>query len=341
LFKNKLDFTAEYFVKSVDGLLFQYSFPAAGVGFATYPVVNGADIENKGFELNATYHGTASRDLKFDIGLNFSHYNNEIVQVPNPGYFDVAASRQGQLVRNMPGGPVGAFFGYEVIGIFNDSNQVKGAPVQPDAAAGRFMFKDVDGNDTINAADRKIIGNPNPDFTYGLNLGVTYKNWTFSAFFYGSQGNDDYNEVRYWTDFYGSFPVTKSKDALYNSWTPDNPNAKLPVLELSGNQSTINAANSYFVEDGSFFKCRYVKVAYNFSNSAFLKRVGVNNLSAYVQALNLFTLTNYGGMDPELQSAGSSNGANPGYAATSSFGIDYGNYPNNQKTYLIGVSLNF
>jgi len=341
LFKNRLDFSAEWFKKSVDGLLFQYSFPAAGVGFATYPVVNGADIENKGFEMNATYHGTASREVKFDVGLNFTHYKNTVVNVPNPGYFDIAASRQGTLVRNMPGAPVGAFFGYQVIGIFQDADQVAKSPTQPDAAPGRFIFKDVDGNDTINANDRTVIGNPNPDFTYGLNLGVTYKNWNLSAFFYGSQGNDDYNEVRYWTDFYGSFPVTKSKDALYNSWTPDNPNAKLPIIENSGNQSTINSANSYFIENGSFFKCRYVKLAYNFTNLSFMKRVGVNNLTAYVQALNLFTITNYGGLDPELQSPGTANGANPGYAANASFGIDYGNYPNNQQTYLIGLSLNF
>ncbi len=340
LFKNKLDFTAEYFDKTVDGLLFQYSFPAAGIGFATYPVVNGADIENKGFEINATYHGTATKDLKFDIGVNFTHYDNKVLAVPNPGYFDVGASRQGQLVRNMPGEPLGSFYGYKVIGIFQDSNQVKGSAFQPDAAPGRFEFADIDGNDTINANDRTAIGNPNPDFTYGLNLGVTYKNWTLSAFFYGSQGNDDYNEVRYWTDFYGTFPVTKSKDALYNSWTPSNPNAKVPILETNENQSTANASSSYFIENGSFFKCRYVKLAYDFKPNL-LKHIGVNSMTMYIQALNLFTITNYSGLDPELQSAGSSNGANPGFAANASFGIDYGNYPNNQKSYLVGVSLNF
>ena len=161
-----------------------------------------------------------------------------------------------------------------------------------------------------------------------------------SAFFYGAQGNDIYNEVLYWTDFYGSFPVTKSKRLLYDSWSPDNPNAKLSLIEASGNQSTINSANSYFVEDGSFFKCRYLKLAYDF-NFGKLKNIGINNLSLYVQALNLFTLSSYSGLDPEVQFAGSDNGANPGYAPNASFGIDYGNYPNNQRSYLVGLTVNF
>ena len=90
----------------------------------------------------------------------------------------------------------------------------------------------------------------------------------------------------------------------------------------------------------SFLKCRYLKLAYNF-NASLLKHVGVDRLTMYIQAANLFTITKYSGLDPELLSAGSSNGANPGYASSASFGIDYGNYPNNQKTYLVGVSMGF
>ena len=170
--------------------------------------------------------------------------------IPNPGYFDAGGSRQGEIVRNLPGNPIGSFYGYQVVGIFQDSNQIKGAPVQPDAAQGRFMYKDQDGNDTINSKDRTVIGNPNPDFTYGINLSISYKNWDLSTFFYGSQGNDVYNYTKYWTDFYGSFSGTKSKDLLYNSWTPTNTNAKTPILEANGSTSTNNSASSYFIENG-------------------------------------------------------------------------------------------
>jgi TonB-linked SusC/RagA family outer membrane protein len=345
LFKNKLEFSAEYFIKSVDGLLFQYTFPAAGVGYATYPVVNGANTENRGVELTATYHGTVNKDLHFNVGLNFSSYKNKVVSIPNPGYFDAGGSRQGQIVRNMAGQPIGAFYGYKVLGLFKDSADVASSPTQTDAAPGRFKFADVSGPDgkkdgVIDANDRTIIGNPNPKFTYGLNLSVSYKNWDFSTFLYGSEGNDVYNETRYWTDFYGSFSGTKSKDLLYNSWTPTNLNAKTPILETNGSVSTNNSASSYFVEKGSFLKCRYLKVAYNF-NPSLLKSVGIDRLTLYVQGVNLFMITKYSGIDPELLSAGSSNGANPGYAANSSFGIDYGNYPNNQKSYLVGVNLAF
>jgi TonB-dependent starch-binding outer membrane protein SusC len=342
---GKLSVTAEYFIKSVDGLLAQYNFPAAGVGFATYPVVNGANTQNKGVELTASYHNNINKDWKFDVGVNFTSYQNKVLSIPNPGYFDAAASRQGNLVRNLPGEPIGSFYGYKVLGLFKDAADVSSSPTQTDAAPGRFKFADINGPDgkpdgVIDANDRTVIGNPNPKFTYGINMGVSYKSWSLSTFFYGSEGNDDYNYTRYWTDFYGSFSGTKSKDLLYNSWTPQNLGAKTPILEVNGSASTNNSASSYFVENGSFLKCRYLKLAYDFS-PGLLKNAGINRLTFYIQAVNLFTITKYTGLDPELLSAGTANGANPGYASSSSFGIDYGNYPNNQKSYIAGVSLSF
>jgi TonB-linked SusC/RagA family outer membrane protein len=344
LFGNKVDFTAEYFEKSISGLLAPYIYPATAAQ-GTFPFLNAANTQNKGFELTAAYHGIVNRDFKFNIGLNFTSYRNKVLSIPSPGYIDAGGSRQGNLVRNLPGHPIGSFYGYKVIGLYKDSNDVVNSPTETDAGPGRFKYADISGpngkpDGVIDANDRTQIGNPNPKFTYGLNLSASYKNWDFSAFFYGSYGNQVYNEGRYWTDFYGSFAGNKSKDLLYNSWTPSNLNAKTPKIETSGYNSTNNVANSYFIESGSFLKLKSLKIAYNLPVSK-IKGYGIDRLTFYIQAVNLFTITKYTGLDPELITGGSANGANPTYASTASFGIDYGNYPNNERSYVFGVNLSF
>ncbi|HLK26980.1 MAG TPA: TonB-dependent receptor [Puia sp.] len=344
LFKNKVTFTAEYFIKSIDGLLILGNPPAV-VGYAPPPFLNAGNMQNKGFELSAAYHGTVNNDLHYNIGLNFTSYKNKMITIPGTKYVDLAASRQGNLVRLREGQPVGAFYGYEVERLFRDSADVANSPTQADAAAGRFKFRDISGpngkpDGVIDAYDKTTIGNPNPKFTYGINLGVTYKNWEISTFLYGSYGNQIYNETRYWTDFYGSFAGNKSLDLLNNSWTPTNLNAKTPVLESNGSASTNNSASSYFVEPGSFLKMRYLKVAYSLTPSV-LKSTGIDRLTLYVQATNLFQITKYTGIDPEIQGPGSANGALPNNYVSGAFGIDYGNYPNNQRGYLVGINLSF
>jgi hypothetical protein len=147
-------------------------------------------------------------------------------------------------------------------------------------------------------------------------------------FLYGSQGNQNINYVRYWTDFYPSFQGVKSKNLLYNSWSPDRPNAKTPIAENESNFSNNAVFNSYYLENASFLKCKSLMLGYNLP-SAQLKRIGVDRFRVYVQAANLFTITKYTGEDPEVT----------GTAA--SFGIDYGTYPNNQKMYTVGVNLTF
>ncbi len=344
LFNNKIDFSVEYYDKSVSGLLQQAQFPAVGIGNATFPVINYASIKNTGVDLSATYHGVVNNDIKFNIGLNVTSYKNEVISVPGTGYFDAGGSRIGSFARNEGGHPVGAFFGYQVIGIFNDSSEVTKAPVQQDAAPGRFKYLDVDKNDTISAADRTFFGNPNPKFTYGINLNASYKNWDFTAIFYGVYGNDIINYVKYWTDFYDAFAGNKSTDLLNNSWLPNRTNVKIPEAQNASTFSTDGVPNSFFMEKGSFFRCKSMILGYNLTNPGILRRVGIDRFRIYFQVANLFTITKYSGLDPELQSSGTNAnnaGNNPSYAYSSSFGIDYGNYPNNQKSFLVGVNLSF
>jgi TonB-linked SusC/RagA family outer membrane protein len=325
-FLNAIDFSLEYYKKSIKGLLFPQPIPATA-GDAAPPTVNIGNIQNSGLDMSVTYRKTISHDFKFSVGANITTYKNVVENIPSPGYFDTGSSIVGNLVRNQEGYPVSSFFGYKVIGLFQSAQDVANSPTQTDAAPGRFKYKDVNGDGQITPADRTFLGSPNPDFTYGLNLGVNYKAFDLSMVFYGSQGNKVLNEVRYMTDFMGTFTGNKSNNLL-NAWTPSNTNTSVPVVESANTFSTSGVANSYLVENGSFLKLKSLIIGYTLAPPV-LKRLGMSRLRIYVQSTNLFTITKYTGLDPEV--GGSS----------ANFGIDYGNYPNNQRSFIIGVNLSF
>ncbi|HKP32838.1 MAG TPA: TonB-dependent receptor, partial [Chitinophagaceae bacterium] len=333
---NKLEFSIEWYKKAISGLLFRPTVSVTGLGAVTAPFINAGNIENTGVDASVTYHGTVSRDLKFDATLNFTSYNNKVKGLP-PGilYYDrgsAGSGRIGVFTRLEPGQAVGAFYGYEAIGLFKDAADVTASATQEAAAPGRLKFRDINGDKKIDVNDRFYFGNPNPDFTAGLNLGVTYKSFDVSTFFYASVGNDVINYVRYWTDFPQVFDGAVSKDAVYNSWTPTNTNAKVPRLERGANFSTTTQFNSYYMEDGSFLRCKSLMVGYTLPTSL-INRVGIDRVRVYVQAVNLFTITKYTGLDPELQSSDLGNNSN--------FGIDFGNYPSNQRMFTFGINLGF
>ncbi len=329
---NKLVFSAEWYKKSINGLLFPQPLPAT-TGGASAPTINIGDIQNTGWDFSLSYRGSVGDDFSYSATATFSTYVNEVVNIPG-GYFDVKGSRIGNLVRIQEGQPVGTFFGYEVIGIFKDDAEVAAAPVQTAAAPGRFRYKDVNGDNEITSADRTFYGNPNPDFTYGLNLSASYKNFDFSSVFYGSQGNDNMNFVRYYTDFMSTSEGKGRSNVLLNAWTPTNTNTKVPALDYAPNFSTNSVPNSYYLEDGSFFKCRSLVLGYTF-DPELLSKVRINKFRVYIQGANLFTITRYAGLDPEL--GGTLGGTNE----STSFGIDLGNYPGNQREWLFGISLTF
>lgn len=353
LLNNKLGLSVEWYKKKISGLLFQkQSLIANFAGGATQPIINSGDIQNTGFDITATYRQSIS-DFHFDVTANITTYKSEIVSLP-PGYkyqdyTSSGSSRIGAFTRAQPGQPIGEFFGYKVIGIFQDANDVAKSPAQDAANPGRFKFMDVDGDGKITDQDRTWIGNPNPKFTYGLTINADYKNFDFSIFFYGSQGNDVVNYVKYWTNFPQVFRGGISKDALYKSailvdasgqpttvLDPTahvaNPDATVPVLETNGNTSNSGKFNSFYVEDGSFLKCKSLVLGYTLPTSP-LKKLGITKLRIYAQGSNLFTVTKYTGLDPELQQSDLGDNSN--------FGIDFGNYPANQKMYLFGLVASF
>ncbi len=341
ILKNKLDFSIDYYQKKVNGLLFTQSGVPVDVifaGDAGLPKVNIGDIQNSGLDFNATYHALIGKDLKLDLSATYTSYNNEIVDIPGVPFFDGPTIRNVRVQRFQEGHAFGAFFGYKVVGIFQDANDIAKSPTQDDAIPGVFKYQDVNGDGKINTDDRTFIGDPNPDFTYSFNISATYKNFDFGAFFFGSKGNDIFNNTLYFTDFPDFFKGGLRKEAAVNSWTPTNQGATVPILRTTGGFSTDNSgfANSYFISKGSYLRNKLMQIGYTIPQNK-LAKFGIDRLRIYFQATNLFTITDYQGLDPELPSQPNSNGQ---IVNTNMYGIDQGNYPQTPR-FLFGLNLNF
>ena len=337
---NKFELTLDYYKKKVSGLLFTASgipYDRVFVGDADLPKVNIGDMQNTGIDGSLTYHGSVAKDFHFDFTATFTTYKNKIVAIPGLPYFNGPGIRNIIPTRNAVGHSVSAFYGYQVLGIFQSADEVAKAPTQVDAAPGLFKYRDVNGDGKIDDKDRTFIGDPNPDFTYGLNIGFSYKNFDFSTFFFGMKGNDIFDNTKTFTDFPDFFKGGLRKEAALNSWTPSNPGATVPKLRTTGGFSSDLVANSYFISKGSYLRNKQMQIGYVFPASM-LSRFGVERLRIYVQSANMFTITKYKGLDPELQSTSSNNGKT--IDNTSQFGIDQGNYPHT-PSYLIGINLNF
>ncbi len=338
LFKNKIDITVEWYKKKVSGLLFPAQYDVLYRADATPPFVNIGDMQNTGIDASATYHGTVHK-VKFDVTGLITTYSNKITSIPGTGFFTTGGSRNGDIVKNAVGHPVSSFYGYQVVGLFQSAADVAKSATQDGAAPGRFKYADINGDGKITADDRTYFGNPNPKFTYGLNISVSYSNFDFSTFFFGSYGNDIFNGVKIFTDFPQLFKGGLSKDAALNSWTPTNTNTKVPKLENAASFSTTTVINSYYLEKGSYLRNKQFSLGYTLP-AKMLSKYGIDKFRIYVQAVNLFTITKYSGLDPELQSLDPNNQSGAINGGSNSFGIDYGNYPHTAQ-YLIGVNVNF
>ncbi|MFB6457036.1 SusC/RagA family TonB-linked outer membrane protein [Chitinophaga sp. Hz27] len=340
---GRLDFSADYYQKNIRDLLYNPELPGLA-GTAASPFVNIASMKNTGFDFSIGWHSEIAKGLKLTVTGTLTTYKNEILKIADGvDYFDTDSRRfdGSNIIRNAVGHPVSSFFGYKVIGFWNSQQDLDAADAiaqkatndphavyQTDEGLGRFRYADVNNDGKIDADDRTFLGNPNPDFSYGLNIGLAYKGFDFSMFFFGTHGNQIWNNVRWWRDFYSTFEGAKSKTALYDSWRPDHHDAKAPIQEINAYASTSGVPNSYMVENGSYLRCKNIQLGYTLP-SAWLSRYHINKLRLYLQAANVFTITKYSGLDPEISGAG-----------VTDFGVDEGGYPN-QRQYLIGINLGF
>ncbi len=323
---DRISVVFDWFLKQTKDLLFRVERPAQA-GNATAPYINIAEMENKGFDFELGYRDNFG-DLGFSGNFELTHYKNQIVSIAEGyDYFDYGGgtTRIGAAHRNMVGEEMSSFFGYNYLGLFQSQDEIDASATQTGAAPGFLKFEDTDGDGEITTDDRTIIGSPHPDFTYGLNLDLSYKGFDLNAYFYGSQGNEIFNWNLWWIDFWASFQGQKAKRLLYESWTPEHPENTVPKASNTSNFSTSEQVNSYYIEDGSFLKMKNLQLGYTLPQSL-VSKINMKSLRVYVQMVNPFTFTKYSGLDPEL---GGDDRA---------FGSDTGNYPN-VKQVIFGLNL--
>ena len=328
LLNSKIGIKFDWYSKKTKDLLFAPELPGTA-GAADAPYINIAAMSNTGFDMEFSFRDKWG-DLGFDGSAVLTTVKNNIDKIAEGvNFFDYggATTRIGAGNRNMVGHPMSAFYGYKVIGLFQSAADVTSSPKQDGAEAGFFKFADTDGDNAITPADRQFIGDPNPKFTYGFNLTFTYKNFDLTAFLYGSQGNDIFNWNRFWVDFWPSFQGQKSTDLLYKSWTTTNTNTTVPKASGKSNFSTNTQICSYYLEDGSYLRMKNLQLGYTIPESV-MSKINVKSLRLYVQGVNLFTVTKYTGLDPEL---GGDDRA---------YGSDTGNYPL-VRQYIFGLNLSF
>jgi hypothetical protein len=337
LFNNKLDVAFDWYTRTTSDMLTQVPIPRTS-GTGSIAFVNIGEVNNTGVDLNVTYRDQIGQ-LRYAISGQISQYKNNVVRLnddPKASIFGFT-TRVPAISLTRAGLPIASFFGYVIDGVLkNDAEAAAATQIPGYTRAGVFNFKDISGPDgvpdgRINASDRTVIGNPHPDFTYGLNLNLGYKNWDFTVFAQGVQGNEIFNYLKYWTDF-NTFQGNRSTDMLTKSWKKQGDVAQLPRLNASDTFS--QQISTYFVEDGSYMRIKNVQLTYTVPTSV-LKKIKLSSMQIYVQGQNLFTFTKYQGLDPDIniRNSGADN-------QDIHMGIDEGAFPV-AKSYNVGLRVGF
>lgn len=286
-----------YFKKTKDILVNMPGIAVMGEGSSQW--INAGEMENRGFEFNIGYRNQTHFGLKYDVTANISSYRNKITALPTT----VAANGTfgGNGVKSVIGHPMGAQVGYVADGIFKSQEEIDNHATQEGAGLGRIRWKDLTGDGKITEADQTWIYNPVPDFTYGFNIYLEYKNFDFTVFFQGVQGVDIISDLKKETDIWAGLNVgflNKGK-RLLDAWSTTNPDSNVPALSLSDNNNE-KRVSSYWVENGSYLKLRTIQFGYNFPGTI-ASKLAMQRLRMYVSAQNLFTVksSSFTGVDPE------------------------------------------
>jgi TonB-linked SusC/RagA family outer membrane protein len=329
LFDRKVSFTADAYRKETRNLLLApqasgvtgSAAPGSGV-----PFVNAGTVRNQGLELALGYNDNIGDDFKFNVNVNFSTINNEVIslngrETPVAGEFGVGLGIT-DITRMEPGLPLGHFFGYRTDGIYQtDAEAAAANNTLQDVFAGDLRFVDVNGDGQITPEDRTNIGDPIADYTFGLNIGFTYKNIDFSANGFGSIGNDMIRNYER-ADLFANRGTY-----MLDRWQGFGTGNTVPRAIAGANINSDNF-NDFYVEDASFFRIQNVQIGYTFGEDV-NEELGVTKFRIYVAGNNIHTFTDYLGYDPSANSGNPLGGA-----------IDNGFYPV-ASSYLLGINLNF
>ena len=315
LFNNELYGTADIYLKKVKDMLIQPAYLASlGEGGASWS--NGPSLQNWGMEFSVGYRHTTSYGLGYNINGNLDFFRNRVTYLPETTTGSYAHTTTENLVEARV--PYGSIVGYVVDGLYQSREEVL-ACGQENARVGGLKYADLNGDGRINAEDQTWIFNPVPDFSWGLNVALNYKDFDLSMFFQGVCGVDIYNNQKFQTDFYSITDAGSNKgNRMLQAWTADNKNSLIPAL-TTNNTGDEGRASTYFVEHGSWLKLRTLQVGYNMP-AKLLKKVSMTSARIYISGHNLFTLKSDGFTvsDPE-----NPNWAYP-HATSVSFGLQLG-----------------
>jgi TonB-linked SusC/RagA family outer membrane protein len=333
LLRNRLSLEFDLYSRTTYDWLIRPSMLASyGTGA---PYVNGGDVSNKGFELALNYNG-GKREFSYSAGFNLAYNKNEVKKIANnEGIFHGPGNVLGQgteeLYRAQVGFPIGYFWGYKTLGVFQNAADIEnhtnsqGKLIQPTAEAGDLIFDDTNDDGVINYLDKVMIGDPNPDFIIGFNFSAAWKGFDFSVLANGAFGHQIARSWRRWADS----PQNNYTTDIFNRWHGEGSSNKYPRLTY-GSHINWQYVSDIFIEDADYLKLSNVTLGYDFKR--IFKAMPLTQARFFVAFQNLYTFTNYIGMDPEIG----------GGSGTDSWakGIDIGYYPA-PRTVMFGASLKF
>ena len=312
-------------------------------GFSTQ-MKNAGTVENKGLEVALTWRDQIGKDFKYNIGWNMAYNKNEVTEVNssqkyNSGGSDLLAQGTGYMARFEEGHPIGYFWGYKTAGVIQNEADLaayKATLKDGDAAnshqgsnlkVGDLKFVDFNGDGVVNDDDKTDLGNPNPDVTMGINLGASYKGFDINIVGYAALGQQVARSYRKFTD--GEYENYTTE--VYSYWNGEGTSNKYPMLARMNEGVNWQSISDIYIENASYFRLQNITLGYDFKS--LWKNCPFQQLRLYVAAQNLFTITDYKGMDPE-------NGMAINSGESWVTGVDVGNYPQ-PRTYMVGVNVKF
>lgn len=324
-FDNALTFTVDYYKKKTNGMLMEMNIPSY-VG-ESKPIGNVGKMENSGLEFEGAYR-FSTNGWNFRFGGNLTYLKNKLIEYGNDSGWANLDSFQGinTITRAQNGKPFPYFYGFKTDGIFQNTTEVNaytgkdGVLIQPNAAPGDVRFVDINGDGVIDDKDRTDIGKGMPDWTYGFNFNVNWKNFDMSMMWQGTIGNDVFDATRR-TDITSS----NMPSWILNRWTGEGTSNKYPRY-IQGDNANWQASDLY-IYDGSYLRLKNIQLGYTLPSNL-TRKYFVSSLRLFVAAENLLTITKYHGFDPEISSGGTS------------LGVDRGVYPQ-ARVFTVGVNLAF
>lgn len=331
LFDSKLGVNFDVYQRNTFDMIMPQAIPSyLGSGFDRQ-WANVGNFQNQGFDLGINYKNDIG-NVNYSFGLNISHYEATTKKLAD-GEVILAGNhdRLGNIGRTVEGQTPGLFYGYVTDGIFQNQTEINshsdqfGNIIQPNAVPGDFRFKDLNGDGQLTEADRKIIGDPTPDFTFGFTMNFKYKRFDLNALFNGSYGNDMINAASPYLSNGGEL-YNSYAGVLNNAWNGEGSTNSNPRLTIDDPNQNFRYSD-YYIEDGSYIRLQNIQLGYSLGEKL-NERLGISKFRLYASVENLFTLTSYSGLEVDI----------PGSATLR--GVEWGNYPV-PRTFSLGFNFGF